>query len=271
MDKLDTITQALELRLEGRKPKIGLVLGSGLNFFAGDAIAAAVTIPYGELPGFPVSTVEGHSGQFVAGKVGDVEVLCMQGRFHYYEGYAMEEVTLPIRVMKLLGIETLILTNAAGGVDAACKPGDLMLITDHINFIGVNPLRGPNDSRFGPRFHDMTTAWDPQLQQLARATAQSERIALKEGVYLAVGGPSFETPAEVRALRTLGAHAVGMSTVPECIVARHAGIRVLGFSCITNAAAGLNHQPLSHEEVGETAAKVREPFARLLKQIVLSL
>lgn len=271
MDKLDTLLEALKPRLEGRQPKIGLVLGSGLNFFAEDAIENAVTIPYGELPGFPVSTVEGHSGQFVAGKVGNVEVLCMQGRFHYYEGYEMDQVTLPIRVMKLLGIDILILTNAAGGVDPSFRPGDLMLITDHINFIGVNPLRGPNDSRFGPRFHDMTTAWDPLLQELARATAMSEKIPLQEGVYLAMSGPSFETPAEVSALRVLGANAVGMSTVPECIVARHAGMRVLGFSCITNAAAGLNDEPLTHEEVAETANTVREPFARLIKQIVLSI
>ena len=271
MDTLDTITAALKERLGGRAPKVGLILGSGLNFFADEAIEDAVTVPYGELPGFPVSTVEGHSGQFVSGKVGAVEVLCMQGRLHYYEGYEMSKITLPIRVMKLLGIEVLIVTNAAGGIDPTFTPGDLMLITDHINFMGMNPLRGPNDSRFGERFSDMTVPYDLELRELTQAAAKKEGIALKEGVYLAVSGPSYETPAEIRAFQVFGANAVGMSTVPECIVARHAGIRVLGISCITNAAAGLNEDLLTHEEVAETAARVKVPFAELIKKVLFTL
>lgn len=268
---VESILTSLQSQLGGLRPKVGLVLGSGLNFFAETAIADPRAVPYESLEGFPRSTVEGHAGRFVGGTVGSVPVLCMQGRFHFYEGYDLAQVTLPIRLMARLGVEVLILTNAAGGINADFTPGDLMLIEDHINFIGGNPLRGPNDDRFGPRFPDMTEAWDGELRSLALEVAAEQQTALRRGVYLAVSGPSFETPAEIRAFRALGADAVGMSTVPECIVARHAGMRVAGFSCITNAAAGLNEQPLTHEEVAETAQQVREPFSRLLSALIVRL
>ncbi|MFP4541543.1 MAG: purine-nucleoside phosphorylase [Opitutales bacterium] len=268
MNNVDTLAATLQARLGGRSPRLALVLGSGLNFFAETTVKDAVAVPYEELPGFPRSTVEGHAGRFVAGTVDGVPLICMQGRFHYYEGYDLSEVTLPIRVLRALGVETLLLTNAAGGIRADFKPGDFMLIEDHINFMGVNPLRGPNDAALGLRFQDMTEAWDGELRQVALSVARTAGIALQRGVYLAVSGPSFETPAEIRAFRTLGADAVGMSTVPECIVARHAGMRVLGISCITNVAAAVDNEPLTHEEVGETASRVKEPFARLLAGIV---
>lgn len=264
----ESMAGELSAKLEGRKPRVGLVLGSGLNFFAETSVQNAVCVPYATLTDFPQSTVEGHAGQFVAGDVAGVSVLCMQGRFHFYEGYDLEQVTLPIRLMKRLGVEILILTNAAGGIDPSFKPGDLMLIEDHINMQGMNPLRGRNADAFGPRFPDMTTAWDEELRGLAASVAREQGIDLVNGVYLAVSGPSFETPAEIRAFFALGANAVGMSTVPECIVARHAGIRVVGFSCITNCAAGMNDEPLTHEEVSETANRVREPFANLLAGLI---
>ena len=264
----ETMAAELSAKLEGRQPRVGLVLGSGLNFFAETALEDAVRVPYRALSDFPQSTVAGHAGQFVAGSVGGAPVLCMQGRFHYYEGYELAQVTLPIRLMRLLGVEILVLTNAAGGIDPSFRPGDLMLIEDHINMQGTNPLRGPNADAFGPRFPDMTTAWDPALRTLAREVASEQGVDLVEGVYLAVSGPSFETPAEIRAFHALGANAVGMSTVPECIVARHAGMRVVGFSCITNVAAGMNDQPLTHEEVSETAERVREPFSNLLAGLI---
>lgn len=268
---MDTLEAELFRQLDGRKLRVGLILGSGLNFFAETAVRNAVVIPYASLPGFPRSTVAGHAGQFVAGNVGNVPVLCMQGRFHYYEGYDLNQVTLPIRLMRRLGVEILILTNAAGGIDPTFTPGDLMLIEDHINMQGANPLRGPNDDAVGPRFPDMTAAWDPELRTLAQTVAAEEAVTLVKGVYLAVSGPSFETPAEIRAFHRMGAHAVGMSTVPECIVARHAGMRVVGFSCITNSAAGLNSEPLTHEEVSDTAHRVSEPFSRLLAAFIQKL
>jgi purine-nucleoside phosphorylase len=267
----EAIAAQLSAKLQGRQPRVGLILGSGLNFFAEASVEDAVQVPYRELDDFPQSTVEGHAGQFVAGTVAGVPVLCMQGRFHYYEGYDLDQVTLPIRLMRLLGVEILILTNAAGGIDSSFKPGDLMLIEDHINFQGVNPLRGPNVDAFGPRFPDMTTAWDRELRSLAISVADAQGLDLVRGVYLAVSGPSFETPAEIRAFYGMGANAVGMSTVPECIVARHAGMRVVGFSCITNVAAGMNNEPLTHEEVAETANRVREPFANLLTGLIARL
>jgi purine-nucleoside phosphorylase len=262
---LDLPLKQLRAALGDFQPRVGLVLGSGLGFFADTELEDPVRVPYAALDSFPRSTVEGHAGCFVAGRVGPVPVLCMQGRFHYYEGYDLSAVTLPIRVMARLGVEVLLLTNAAGGIDPSFKPGDFMLIEDHINLIGANPLRGANDAAVGPRFPDMTTAWDASLRDHALSVARDEGIPLRRGVYLAVSGPSFETPAEIRAFRTLGADAVGMSTVPECIVARHAGLRVAGISCITNAAAGMGEEPLSHEEVSATAARVSEPFVRLLR------
>ncbi|WP_042346222.1 purine-nucleoside phosphorylase [Bacillus massiliigorillae] len=248
-------------------PEIGLILGSGLGVLA-DEIENAVAIPYNEIPNFPVSTVEGHAGQLVIGQLAGKTVVAMQGRFHFYEGYSMEKVTFPVRVMKVLGVEKIIVTNAAGGVNTDFTPGDLMLITDHINFTGTSPLIGKNDERFGPRFPDMSTAYDKEFQALAKNVANELNIGLKEGIYFGLTGPTYETPAEVRMVRTLGGDAVGMSTVPEVIVANHSAMRILGISCITNMAAGILDQPLNHEEVIETTEKVKNEFLRLVKEIV---
>lgn len=250
-------------------PEIGLILGSGLGILA-DEIEDAVAIPYSEIPNFPVSTVHGHAGQLVIGRLSGKTVIAMQGRFHHYEGYTMDKVTFPVRVMKLLGVEKLIVTNAAGGVNQGFTPGDLMLITDHINFMS-NPLIGANDERFGPRFPDMSTAYDKEFQQLAIKVAADLNITIQQGVYLGLTGPTYETPAEIRMIRTLGGDAVGMSTVPEVIVANHSSMRVLGISCITNMAAGILDQPLNHEEVIETTEKVKSTFLLYVKELVKSL
>ena len=248
-------------------PKIGLILGSGLGVLA-DEIEQAVKIPYNEIPNFPVSTVEGHAGQLVFGTLKGATVVAMQGRFHFYEGYSLDKVTAPVRVMKELGVETLIVTNAAGGINESFEAGDLMLITDHINNMGTNPLIGPNDSNIGVRFPDMSESYNLNLREMAKSSANELNIKLQEGVYVGNTGPSYETPAEIRALRTLGGDAVGMSTVPEVIVAKHAGLNVLGISCISNMAAGILNQPLSHDEVIETTEKVRVNFLNLVKSIV---
>lgn len=249
------------------KPKIGLILGSGLGVLA-DEIENAVYIPYGEIPGFPQSTVEGHAGRLVIGRLEGKEVIAMQGRFHYYEGYSLDLVTLPVRVMKKLGVEQILVTNAAGGINTRFSPGDLMIINDHINFTGRNPLIGPNDEQMGVRFPDMSQAYDAELRALAKEVAEELGISVQEGVYVGVVGPSYETPAEIRMLRTLGADAVGMSTVPEVIVAVHSGMKVLGISCISNMAAGILDKPLSHEEVVATAEQVKEKFLKLVKGIL---
>ena len=251
-------------------PKIGLILGSGLGILA-DEIENAVKIPYQEIPDFPVSTVEGHAGQLVFGLLNGVNVVAMQGRFHFYEGYSMEKVTFPVRVMKEIGVEVLIVTNAAGGVNESFEPGDLMIISDHINNMGTNPLIGPNDNRLGVRFPDMSEAYTKELRVLAKEIAYRLQINVKEGVYFGNPGPVYETPAEIRMIRTLGGDAVGMSTVPEVIVARHSGIKVLGISCISNMAAGILDQPLSHDEVIETTEKVKNNFMKYIKEIVKSL
>ncbi|KAB2333748.1 purine-nucleoside phosphorylase [Cytobacillus gottheilii] len=248
-------------------PKIGLILGSGLGVLA-DEIIEPVKIPYNEIPDFPVSTVEGHAGQLVFGDLNGVDVVAMQGRFHYYEGYSFDKVTFPVRVMKELGVEILIVTNAAGGVNESFTPGDLMLISDHINNMGSNPLIGPNDSKLGVRFPDMSEAYAKDLRKAAKEIAQQLNINVKEGVYVGNTGPTYETPAEVRLLRVLGGDAVGMSTVPEVIVARHAGLKVLGISCISNMAAGILDQPLNHEEVIETTEKVKKDFLQYVKALV---
>ncbi|KAA6454943.1 purine nucleoside phosphorylase I, inosine and guanosine-specific [Bacillus atrophaeus] len=250
-----------------QSPKIGLILGSGLGILA-DEIEGAVKLKYEDIPDFPVSTVEGHAGQLVFGTLEGVSVVAMQGRFHFYEGYSMDKVTFPVRVMKELGVEALIVTNAAGGINTAFRAGDLMIITDHINFMGTNPLIGPNEADFGVRFPDMSSAYDKDLSQLAEKVAQELQIPVQKGVYTAVTGPSYETPAEVRFLRTIGSDAVGMSTVPEVIVAKHAGLRVLGISCISNAAAGILDQPLSHDEVMEVTEKVKSGFLQLVKAVI---
>lgn len=249
------------------QPEIGLILGSGLGFFADDRIEVAGRLPYSGIGGFPVSTVPGHAGQLVYGRLQGKRVLCMQGRFHYYEGYSMAQLTLPIRLMQGVGVRTLIVTNAAGGINPDYTPGDFMLLSDHINFLGTNPLIGDR-GEVGPRFPDMSAVYDPALRARLKTWAAAKGQNLKEGVYLAATGPSFETPAEIRAFAALGADAVGMSTVPEAIVARKLGLRVLGISCITNAAAGLSQSPLTHEEVSETAGRVRPQFADLLEAAV---
>jgi len=250
-----------------QQPRIGLILGSGLGVLA-DEIEQPVKVPYDSIPDFPVSTVEGHAGQLVFGLLNGVQVVAMQGRFHFYEGYSFEKVTFPVRVMKELGVESLIVTNAAGGVNESFSPGDLMLITDHINNMGSNPLIGKNDERLGVRFPDMSVAYCKDLRNQAKEIASSLNIKLQEGVYVGNTGPTYETPAEVRMIRTLGGDAVGMSTVPEVIVARHGGLKVLGISCISNMAAGILDQPLNHEEVIETTEKVKTNFLRLIKEIV---
>lgn len=248
-------------------PKVGMILGSGLGMLA-DEIEEAVTISYQEIPHFPLSTVEGHAGELVMGLLEQKPVITMRGRFHLYEGHLLTAVAFPIRVMKELGVEILLVTNAAGGINIDYKPGNLMLVQDHINFMFRNPLIGPNETSFGDRFPDMSTAYDSELRLLAKDTADKLGLSLQEGVYAAVLGPSYETPAEIRMLRTIGADAVGMSTVPEVITARHAGLRVLGISCISNMAAGILPQALSHEEVMETAEFVREDFVKLIHGIL---
>jgi len=268
LEKIDGAAEAIE-KACGRA-EIAVVLGSGLGDYA-EALEDSEYIDYKDIPHFPVSTVPGHKGRWHTGTLHGKRVCMMQGRFHAYEGYDLKEVTMPVRVMQRLGVQTLIVTNAAGGVDLAFHAGDLMLITDVINLTGKNPLTGPNISEFGPRFPDMSRALDRDLQALALSTAQKLEIPLQKGVYCWLNGPTFETPAEIRMVRTLGADAVGMSTVPEIIVARHGGMRVLGVSCITNMAAGILDQPLNHEEVMETGNRVKGTFRRLLDGVIESL
>jgi purine-nucleoside phosphorylase len=249
------------------KPTIAVVLGSGLGGFAA-GLDNAVAIPFAEIPHFVQATAIGHSGRLMIGTVVGVPVAVMQGRFHSYEGYTSEEVTFPVRALGRFGIRTLILTNAAGGVRETYQQGQLVLISDHINLTGHNPVLGPNDDRFGLRFFDMSEAYPRSLRRLAQAAALEEGYVLDEGVYMGLLGPSFETPAEIRAFRTLGADLVGMSTVQETIVARHMGIEVLGISCVTNMAAGIQTEPLSHVEVLETGKRVEATLARLLSRVI---
>ena len=251
----------------GEDVRVALVLGSGLGAFA-DELEGAHSIAYGEIPGFARPTVEGHAGRMVVGRVGAITVAAMQGRFHFYEGYTLEEVTFPVRVLGLLGAKSLVLTNAAGGLNNSYEQGALILISDHLNLMGTNPLLGRNDPRFGPRFPDMTEVYDREYQEAAIGEAREMGLELRRGVYAALSGPSYETPAEIRMLRLLGADAVGMSTVPEAIVARQMGVRVLGLSCITNMAAGVLDKPINHEEVIETGERVRETFAELLRRVI---
>ena len=259
---------ARRIRAEwGEEARVALVLGSGLGAFADD-LEDAAAIPYGEIPGFARPTVEGHTGRLVSGKVEGVPVLAMQGRFHYYEGYSFEEVVFPVRTLGVLGIKMLVLTNAAGGLNVEFDQGSVMVISDHLNLMGANPLLGPNDERFGPRFPDMSEVYSREYQEVAVAEAHAVGLELRRGIYAALSGPNYETPAEIRMLRTLGADAVGMSTVPEAIVARHMGIKVLGISCITNMAAGLLDQPISHTEVMETGERVHDTFKELLRRII---
>lgn len=248
-------------------PEVGMILGSGLGDYA-DRIENPVKISYHEIPNFPVSTVAGHTGQFVLGNRNGKTVIAMQGRIHYYEGYTQRQITLPVRIMKRLGVQNMLLTNACGGVNRSFAPGTLMMISDHINYSGSNPLLGPNFEIDGPRFPDMSRVYPKELRDKLRQCAAREGIALQEGVYMMFSGPCYETPAEVRMARTLGADAVGMSTVPEGIVCAHCGIPVLGISCITNYAAGILDQPLSHQEVVETAARVKDTFVQVVDLIL---
>ncbi len=247
--------------------RVALVLGSGLGAFA-DELEDATALAYDEVPGFARSTVEGHAGRLVLGKTAGTPIVVMQGRFHYYEGYDFEQVTFPVRTLGLLGVKSLVLTNAAGGINNTLAQGTLMLISDHLNLLGVSPLRGANDPRFGARFPDMSEVYDREYQEVAVHEAQELGVELRRGIYGALPGPSYETPAEVRMLRLLGADAVGMSTVPEALVARHMGLRVLGLSCITNMAAGVLDRPIDHAEVMETGERVRATFTGLLRRII---
>ena len=276
MTYYDQVAEAaayLRVKFAELNPQIGIVLGSGLGAVA-DAVDAVVTIAYSDIPHFPQSTVEGHSGRLIAGTINNVPVIVMQGRVHYYEGYSAQQVTFPMRVLGLVGVRAIVLTNAAGGIQEGYSVGQLVLLKDHINQMGWNPLTGPNEARFasckgaGLRFFDMTHAYSNRLRELAKGAAQEDGFELEEGIYLATPGPSFETPAEVRAFRTLGATLVGMSTVPETIVARHMGIEVLGISCVTNLAAGLGAHQLSHEEVSEAGKKVEKRLAGLISRVV---
>jgi purine-nucleoside phosphorylase len=262
LERVEQVSRAVKDRT-GRSPAVGLILGSGLGAFA-ESLADPVVIPYRELPGFPTASVPGHAGRLVLGRLGDLEVAAMQGRVHGYEGWEPWQVAFPARVLCGLGVGALVVTNAAGGIRADLVPGDLMRITDHINLSGTNPLIGPNDDRLGPRFPDMSAAYEPVLGSLLDHVAAELDIALKHGVYACLSGPTYETPAEIRMLRAVGADAVGMSTVPEVIAAAHMGVPVVGISCITNLAAGIGKKPLSHGEVAETAERVRDRFTALL-------
>ncbi len=247
----------------------GMILGSGLGDLA-EEVCDSVVLDYADIPHFPISTVPGHAGKLVYGSLGDKKVLMMQGRFHYYEGNSMQTITYPIRVLKALGADSLIVTNAAGGVNESYRPGELMLIQDHINFMGNHPLIGPNNDSMGPRFPDMSHAYDKAYRTIAKQVAATMNLPLHEGVYMAFSGPSYETPAEIRMARTFGADAVGMSTVPEVIVANHMGMKVLGISCITNLAAGMQSD-LNHEEVVATTNRVKEQFQAFVKTILATL
>jgi purine-nucleoside phosphorylase len=257
----------LILKRTALRPKIGLVLGSGLGAFA-DSLTDAASVPYAEIPGFPRSTAIGHAGQLVLGHAGSVPVAAMQGRAHLYEGYSPQEVTFPIRVFGRMGVHAVVLTNAAGGINLSYSQGALVVIRDHINLQGSNPLVGPNDDRFGVRFPDMTHAYDKDYRQIAREEGGKLGIPQHEGIYAALLGPSYETPAEIEYLRRIGADLVGMSTVAEVIAARHMGIKVLAISCVTNMAAGILDQPLSHSEVMETGERVKTTFEALLRAVL---
>ena len=265
-DRAEKAARAIRARAN-LKPSVAVVLGSGLGAFA-DELTDATSIPYQDIPGFARATVEGHAGALVIGKASGVALAAMQGRFHSYEGYSLEEVTFPIRVLKLLGAETLVLTNAAGALNVEFVPGSLMVISDHINLLGSNPLIGPNDDRFGPRFPDLTAVYAPELQSVVIDEARGMDLQMRRGVYAALSGPSYETPAEIHMVRTLGADAVGMSTVPEAIVARHMNMQVVGISCITNLAAGVSSRPIDHSQVMAIGERVREQFTELLRRVI---
>ena len=267
-EKLGTAAKQIQSHHQ-KTPKVGIVLGSGLGAFV-DSIENPTVIPYSEIPFFRNTTVEGHEGRMILGQVKGVEIAILQGRLHAYEGLPMEEVVFPVRTLATLGIETLILTNAAGGINTTFKPGNLVLINDHINLMCKNPLIGPNINELGPRFPDMTHAYDLELREIAQNAAKKINLDLKQGVYAGVLGPTYETPAEIKMLRTIGADMVGMSTVPESIAANHLGLRVMGISCITNMAAGIENVKLKHDDVKEQALKVMNEFIDLLENILIN-
>ncbi len=266
-ERVHAAADFVRAKLGDRRPTVGLILGSGLGSFA-DGLSNAVAIDYADIPHFPRSAVHGHKGRLVIGERNGSMCIAMQGRAHLYEGHSAQAVAFPARVLVTLGAKTLIITNAAGGLQASWEPGTLMLIRDHIDMLRDHALRGPNDDRFGPRFPDMTRAYCPELRTMVKATAATAGIALQEGVYVAMPGPCYETPAEVKMLQLLGGDATGMSTIPEVVVANHMGAKVIGISCITNKAAGITGEALSHDEVTETATRVRATFERLLGEIL---
>lgn len=267
MEQLKASAAFIQDRIGERKPEILIVLGSGLGDL-GDQVEDAVRIPYKEIPHFPVSTVPGHKGLLVVGTLEGRQVVCMQGRFHFYEGYGMNQVVYPVQTLHVLGVDNLLVTNAAGCVNTAWKPGDLMLIKDQIKLVPDCPLRGANPDELGPRFFDMSNAYDKGLRQYAKAVGEKIGVPLREGVYQLFAGPNFETPAEIRFARVCGADAVGMSTVPEVIAAAHMGMKTLGISCMTNMAAGILEQPLNHQEVLETGERVSKTFQKLVRALV---
>lgn len=266
-DRASEASRYILANAQDRRPRVAVVLGSGLGGVA-EAVKDGVEIPYSEIPHFVSSTVEGHAGKLIIGSCGDVDVVLMKGRVHFYEGYSMEEVTLPVRVFHLMGVRSLILTNASGGAAPHLSPGSLMAITDHINMMGENPLRGPNDDRFGPRFPDMTAVYTPSYVEAAHEIAREIGVVLFEGVYMALRGPTYETPAEIRMMRKLGADAVGMSTAPEATVARHCGMNVLAISCITNVAAGLTSAEINHSEVMTVGGRAGKQLAELIVRVI---
>ncbi|MNJ91121.1 Purine nucleoside phosphorylase 1 [compost metagenome] len=269
LDKLQETISYIRSKTSS-KPKIGVILGSGLGAFVKD-VEIEITIPYKEIPNFMPPTVEGHSGNLIFGKVNSQSIVILQGRNHYYEGHSMETVVFPTRTLALLGIETLIITNSAGGFGESMQAGDFMIIEDHINLMGINPLMGPNIKELGPRFPDMTEAYDKRLISVMEQVLQKQGTHYHKGVYCGVSGPTYETPAEVRYLKLIGGKAVGMSTVPESIAANHLGLRVSALSCITNLAAGISAQKLSHGEVTETAKRVESQFTSFLKEFIASI
>lgn len=270
MDYLKMINESRDYILSRikNKPQIAVILGTGLGTLA-DYIEDRIVIKYKDIPHFPQSTVAGHAGEFIIGRIGDKNVIAMNGRFHYYEGYKMDEVTFPVRVIKALGVNDIIVTNASGGMNPEFEAGDLMIITDHINMLGDNPLIGKNYEELGPRFPDMSNAYSKEYIELSKKVCEKLDISVKRGVYVAVSGPNYETPAELRMLRLIGADAVGMSTIPEVIVANHMGMKVFGVSCITDMAIADNLEPLDHEKVMETANKAKEKFVKLIKEMII--
>ena len=265
-DRVQAASNALRHKVD-QPPAVAVVLGSGLGVLA-DRLVDPIVIPYAEIPHFPSTTVDGHHGNLIVGTLGTTRIAALQGRFHYYEGHDLEAVTFPVRVLKVFGVQALILTAATGGINLEYRPGDLVCLSDHLNLLGSNPLRGPNDGRLGLRFPDMTRVYSPELRRIALEEARRLDIPLHEGVYACLPGPSYETPAEIRMLRTLGADVVGMSTVPEAIVARHSGLEVLAFALVTNAAAGITGQAITHEEVIETGRQAGQRLGNLIEAIV---